>query len=361
MLVVKEVDIVIYWQIKVVTRRLTRPLIGESFLMERDKLMKKILMILLSMMLLTLCACSSSEKTVDNDTYKVGILQLMTHGSLDEAREGMKDYLTEHGYENVEYIYQNPEGDQSNLSTMADSLINDNCDVIVAIATSPAQVLMQTNIDTPIVGTAITDYVGSGLVESNEHPGGYVTGVSDYFSSDKQVELIKELVNGIKKVGVLYTSSETNSEIQANEMVSALQKDGIEAVVKTTPDKNTTSETITALAKEGVEAIYIPTDNNLASSMGSVLQTVEEYGLPVVVGATAMVTDGGLANVGVDYYELGKLTGELVVKILEGASPSDLPIVYQEEGTINYNSKVAERIGYEIPASIIEKGNDLGA
>ncbi len=326
--------------------------------------MKKIIMMLLTvLMVLSLVACSDSNHNDSNPSYKVGILQLMTHGSLDEAREGMKDYLAEHGYvegENVEYIYQNPEGDQSNLSTMADSLINDDCDVIVAIATSPAQVLMQTNIDTPIVGTAITDYVGSGLVESNEHPGGYVTGVSDYFSSDKQVELIQELVAGVKKVGVLYTSSETNSEIQANEMVSALESAGIEALVKTTPDKNSTSETITALAKEGVEAIYIPTDNNLAASMGSVLQSVEEYGLPVVVGATAMVSDGGLANVGVDYYNIGQLTGELVVKILEGANPSDLPIVYQTEGAINYNSKVAERIGYEIPASIIEKGTDLG-
>ncbi len=331
--------------------------------------MKKIVAMLLSvLMVLTLGACSSSGSDSSSDsgekTYKVGILQLMTHGSLDEAREGMKDYLKEHGYvegENVEYIYQNPEGDQSNLSTMADSLINSDCDVIVAIATSPAQVLMQTNVDTPIVGTAITDYVGSGLVESDENPGGYITGVSDYFSSDKQVELIKELVDGVKKVGVLYTSSETNSEIQANEMASALENAGIEAVVKTTPDKNSTSESISALASENVEAIYIPTDNNLAASMGSVLQSVEEYGLPVVVGATAMVSDGGLANVGVDYYNIGQLTGELVVKILQGSNPGELPIVYQSEGAINYNSKVAERIGYEIPASIIEKGTDLGA
>ncbi len=331
--------------------------------------MKKIVAMLLSvLMVLTLGACSSSGSDSSSDsgekTYKVGILQLMTHGSLDEAREGMKDYLKEHGYvegENVEYIYQNPEGDQSNLSTMADSLINSNCDVIVAIATSPAQVLMQTNVDTPIVGTAITDYVGSGLVESDENPGGYITGVSDYFSSDKQVELIKELVDGVKKVGVLYTSSETNSEIQANEMASALENAGIEAVVKTTPDKNSTSESISALASENVQAIYIPTDNNLAASMGSVLQSVEEYGLPVVVGATAMVSDGGLANVGVDYYNIGQLTGELVVKILQGSNPGELPIVYQSEGAINYNSKVAERIGYEIPASIIEKGTDLGA
>ncbi len=331
--------------------------------------MKKIVAMLLSvLMVLTLGACSSSGSDSSSDsgekTYKVGILQLMTHGSLDEAREGMKDYLKEHGYvegENVEYIYQNPEGDQSNLSTMADSLINSDCDVIVAIATSPAQVLMQTNVDTPIVGTAITDYVGSGLVESDENPGGYITGVSDYFSSDKQVELIKELVDGVKKVGVLYTSSETNSEIQANEMASALENAGIEAVVKTTPDKNSTSESISALASENVQAIYIPTDNNLAASMGSVLQSVEEYGLPVVVGATAMVSDGGLANVGVDYYNIGQLTGELVVKILQGSNPGELPIVYQSEGAINYNSKVAERIGYEIPASIIEKGTDLGA
>ena len=219
---------------------------------------------------------------------------------------------------------------------------------------------MNTNVDTPIVGTAITDYVSAGLVKSNEEPGSYITGVSDYFSSDKQVALIKELVPNISKVGILYTSSETNSELQADEMLKALEAAGIESVVKTTPDKNTTSETITALAKENVELIYIPTDNNLAASMGSVLQSAEEYKLPVVVGAAAMVSDGGLANVGIDYYELGKLTGEVVKKVLDGGDTATMPIVYEESGKVYYNSKVAERIGYTIPESIIEKGNDLG-
>ena len=320
--------------------------------------MKKVMVILLSvLMVLSLSACGAKK---DDSTIKVGILQLMTHGSLDEAREGMKDYLKENGYDNIEYVYQNPEGDQSNLTTMADSLVNGDCDVIVAIATPCAQVLMNTNVDTPIVGTAITDYVSAGLVKSNEEPGSYITGVSDYFSSDKQVALIKELVPSISKVGILYTSSETNSELQADEMLKALEAAGIESVVKTTPDKNTTSETITALAKENVELIYIPTDNNLAASMGSVLQSAEEYKLPVVVGAAAMVSDGGLANVGIDYYELGKLTGEVVKKVLEGGDTATMPIVYEDSGKVYYNSKVAERIGYTIPESIIEKGNDLG-
>ena len=198
------------------------------------------------------------------------------------------------------------------------------------------------------------------MVKSNEEPGSYITGVSDYFSSDKQVALIKELVPSISKVGILYTSSETNSELQADEMLKALEAAGIESVVKTTPDKNTTSETITALAKENVELIYIPTDNNLAASMGSVLQSAEEYKLPVVVGAAAMVSDGGLANVGIDYYELGKLTGEVVKKVLDGGDTATMPIVYEDSGKVYYNSKVAERIGYTIPESIIEKGNDLG-
>ena len=143
-------------------------------------------------------------------------------------------------------------------------------------------------------------------------------------------------------------------------MLKALEAAGIESVVKTTPDKNTTSETITALAKENVELIYIPTDNNLAASMGGVLQSAEEYKLPVVVGAAAMVSDGGLANVGIDYYELGKLTGEVVKKVLDGGDTATMPIVYEDSGKVYYNSKVAERIGYTIPESIIEKGNDLG-
>ena len=131
-------------------------------------------------------------------------------------------------------------------------------------------------------------------------------------------------------------------------------------IVSTLGPASNDIETITALAKENVELIYIPTDNNLAASMGSVLQSAEEYKLPVVVGAAAMVSDGGLANVGIDYYELGKLTGEVVKKVLEGGDTATMPIVYEENGKVYYNSNVAERIGYTIPDSIVEKGNDLG-
>ncbi len=316
--------------------------------------MKKIITLVLALILISGC----SQQTTSNSEKSVGILQLMTHDALDLAREGFIDALSDGGYEDITIDYQNPESDQSNLTTMAESLINADHDLILAIATTPAQALQAVNIDTPILATAVTDFVESGLVSSNDG-GEMIAGVSDGCPMDAQIELLLEFDPEIKSLGIIYTSSEPNSEIQAQQMVEECEKRGITTIVKTVSDKTMIDDTLRSFGTD-IDALYIPTDNNIASAMASVDIFAQEMSLPVLTGESNACANGGLLSLGVDYYTIGYQTGEMAVAILDGTSTiEDFGVEMQDEFTVFYNSDTAEKIGVTLPDSILERGTDV--
>lgn len=327
--------------------------------------MKKLFGLLLCLGLLVACANNNPQPSAETQSSKhVGILQLMTHDALDESRKGFIDALKDGGYvegENLVIDYQNPEGDPANLSTMADSLIGGKQDLILAIATTPVQALQNINVDTPILATAVTDFVEAGLVESNENPGGLIAGVSDACPMDEQLALLLEAAPDVKRLGIIYTSSEPNSEIQAKQMLEECQKQGITAEVATVSDKTMIDDTLQSFVGK-VDAIYVPTDNNIASAMASVDIFASENKLPVLCGESNPVKNGGLISLGVDYYKIGYQTGEMAVSILNGEKTiSDFKVEVQSDIAVYYNSKTAEKIGLTLPDSILEKGVDVAA
>ena len=321
--------------------------------------MKKLLLCLI--LLVTLCGCS--EET-DENTVKIGVLQLMDHEALNKAYEGFMAALNDEGYvegENLSIEFQNPNNDKSSLATMAQQLVLDEPALILAIGTGSAQALQQETDTIPILGTAITDYEEVGLVASNEKPGGNISGSSDYCDMAMQMDLIEDLVGDVKRVGLLYTSSEQNSIVQAEQMKKAAGDKGWEVVEKTISDLTMVNDAMNAFIGD-VDAIYIPTDNPLASSMASVETIATENAIPVIVGCDTMVADGGLASIGVNYYDLGYQTGLNAVKIIEGeVEVSELPIYFmtEENSDIYYNSYVAEKMNFTIPQPILESGIDM--
>ena len=204
--------------------------------MMKTKFMKKIAAIsLVSVGILTLVACSSSSSDKSSsETVKVGILQYMEHESLTAAREGFVAELEANGYKEGEKLvldYQNAQGDQANLQTISEQLIDGN-DIVLAIATPAAQSLATVSTETPILFTAVTDPLSADLVESIEKPGGLLTGTSDQAPIDKQVELLGQAVPDAKTVGILYTTSERNSEVQVEQAKQLFEKAGYKVVVK---------------------------------------------------------------------------------------------------------------------------------
>lgn len=323
--------------------------------------MKKILAVLLVLGLLVGCSTNEEENA---NMLQIGVLQLMDHKALNNTYQGFIDALEDNGYvegENIIINFQNPNNDKSVLATMAQALVNDDCDLILAIGTGAAQALQRETTEIPILGSAITDYEEAQLVASNEAPGANISGASDYVDMAIQMDLVEMMVPDVETVGLLYTSSEINSEVQAQQMKEECAKRGWKVEEKTISDMTMVNDAMMALVGS-VDALYIPTDNPLASAMASVEIVASEYSLPVIVGCDTMVADGGLASLGVNYYELGYKTGEQAVSVLKGeVNISELPVYFSDSETLNiyYNSRVAQSSNITLPESITSVGVDI--
>ncbi|MFM0900727.1 ABC transporter substrate-binding protein [Streptococcus suis] len=313
------------------------------------KLVKKLATIsVASMGLLTLAACSSSSEQASSDVVKVGVLQYMEHESLTAVREGFVTELEANGYKEGEKLvldYQNAQGDQANLQTISEQLIDGN-DIVLAIATPSAQSLATVSTETPIVFTAVTDPLSADLVESIEKPGGLLTGTSDQAPIDKQVELLGQAVPDAKTVGILYTTSERNSEVQVEQAKELLEKAGYKVVVKGITSSNEVQDATTSLMKD-VDALFIPTDNTVASTMTMIGELSVEHKVPVIGGSTDMVDEGGLLTYGTNYEALGRQTAKMAIKIIEGANVSETAVEYPETVSLHVNEEMAQKLGID--------------
>lgn len=318
--------------------------------------MRKIIIGLLAVLMAgsLFTGCSKKEKV-----FKIGVNQLVRHEALDASYQGFVDALKEAGYidgENIKIDYQIAQNDQSTANTIATKLVNDGCDLILAIATPSAQAVANATKDIPILVTAVTDPAGAGLVESNEKPGGNVSGTSDLTPVKKQIELITKFLPDAKKIAVLYCSSETNSKIQVEMAREAAEEFNFEVVEATVSNTNEIEQVVQSLVGK-VDAIYTPTDNTIATGMATVAMVANSNGIPVFCGEEGMVNKGGLATYGIDYYKLGRLTGEQAVKIIKNeVTTADMPIEYlpDDEYTLTINEEAAKQLGIEIPDDLLD-------
>ncbi len=291
-----------------------------------------------------------TEATTDSDkVYKIGVIQYVQHDALDAANEGFFAALDDAGIK-YEVDQQNASGDQTACQTISEKLVNDNDDLILAIATPAAQSVVGVTSDIPVLVTAVTDPAESGLVASNDAPGGNVTGTSDLTPVKEQIELLTQLLPEAKKVGILYCSAESNSKIQGDMALEACEAAGLEAEVYTVSSSNEIQQVVESMVGK-VDCIYAPTDNVIAAGMATVGMVANENNLPVICGESGMVSEGGLATYGIDYYELGYMTGEMAVEILvNGKNPAEMPIGYlsAEQCEFTGNEETANLLGIDL-------------
>lgn len=301
----------------------------------------------------------NADGGTDGKTYKIGICQQLEHQALDAATEGFKDALIEKlGEGNVEFDYQNAQGEQANCATIATKFVNGNVDLIMANATTALQACAAATADIPIVGTSVTDFVEAGVVDSNDKPGRNVTGTSDLAPIDQQIDLLTELVPDAKKVGILYCSAEANSVFQAEKAEEALDKKGLSYERFTVSDSNDIQQVVTN-AVAASDVLYIPTDNTIANNMEGVKNVTGPAGIPIICGEENMCAGGGLATLSISYYNIGYNAGVMAYEILtEGKNPGEMPIQYADEVTKKYNAEVAEALKMEMPAEMEAIGKE---
>lgn len=302
---------------------------------------------LLAVTCLSLGACGKNGKKV----YTVGICQLVQHEALDAATQGFQDALVEKlGAENVKFDLQNASNDSAACSTIVNSFVSKKVDLILANATPALQAAYNATSEIPVLGTSITEYgVALKLNDFNGTVGNNISGTSDLAPLTEQADMILELFPNTKKVGLLYCSSEANSEYQVKVIEEYLAKKGVTCTRFSFADSNDVAAVTTKAAADS-DVIYVPTDNTAASCSETVGNIVRAAKKPIVAGEQGICKNCGVATLSISYYDLGYKTGEMAAKILTGESKiSEMPIEYAN-ATKMYNPDICKELGITPPA-----------
>ena len=327
---------------------------------------KNLLATIIALTVMVVAALFLTQKEQNNSTnstekVKIGVLQFVTHDSLDEIYKGIKAGLEEGGYtttENLSIDFMNAEGDQSQVQTMSKKLVDNGNELLIGIATPAAQGLANATTELPIIMGAVTDPVGANLVTDLKNPGGNITGVSDQTPVADTVSLIKEITPDAQTIGVLYSSNEDNSKIQVAEFKAAAEEAGYTVLEYAVASSNELASTV-EVASSKVDALFTPVDNTVASAFSTVVSVANKSKTPIFTSVEDMVEGGGIASVTLSQYDLGVATGKMTAKILDGANPADTPVQIFNEGTVVVNQKVAKELGITLSDDVINQASKV--
>ena len=318
--------------------------------------MKKIIALLLVAIMMFAFAGCSENKNKDDSVLKIGIIQYMSHPSLDNCYNGIISALENSGIEyTVDYQTGSSSSADADCTNFAKNMVAANYDMIIAIATPAAKAAFAATDDTeiPVIFCAVSDPIAAGLVESMEAPGYICTGTSDVLDLEAQVAIIKAMQPDVKSIGILYTSSEDNSVTNLKNFKSVCDKENIEVVATAVQGASDIPSAAEELASK-VDCINNFTDNNVVNNLSVVLSAADKYGIPVYGSEEEQVVNGCLASVSIDYVALGKVTGEMAVEVLNGADASAMPVKTITEATPVINSSVLKKLGLSIPEGYSE-------
>ena len=308
--------------------------------------MKKLVSILTAAMLLLCAGAAMSE----GQTYTVGVCQLVTHDALDAATQGFMDALTEELGDAVTFDVQNAAGDSNTCSTIVNSFVAADVDLILANATAALQAAVAATADIPILGTSVTEYgVALDIDDFTGTVGGNVSGTSDLAPLDQQAAMLQTLFSDAKNVGLLYCSAEANSQYQVDTVKGYLEEMGYTCTLYPFADSNDAAA-VTQTAADASDVIYVPTDNTVAANTGIVDNICQPAGVPVIAGEEGICKGCGVATLSISYYDLGVTTGKMAAKILTGeADISTMPIAYAENFTPKFNTVIGDALGIAMP------------
>ena len=318
--------------------------------------MKKIIALLLVAIMMFAFAGCSENKNKEDSVLKIGIIQYMSHPSLDNCYNGIISALENSGIEyTVDYQTGSSSSADADCTNFAKNMVAANYDMIIAIATPAAKAAFAAPDDTeiPVIFCAVSDPIAAGLVESMEAPGYICTGTSDVLDLEAQVAIIKAMQPDVKYIGILYTSSEDNSITNLKNFKSVCDKENIEVVATAVQGASDIPSAAEELASK-VDCINNFTDNNVVNNLSVVLSAADKYGIPVYGSEEEQVVNGCLASVSIDYVALGKVTGEMAVEVLNGADASAMPVKTITEATPIINSSVLKKLDLSIPEGYSE-------
>lgn len=320
--------------------------------------MKRLIALVCAMlMLLSLAACGG-ETQKDDGKYVIGVCQIEPHPALDAATQGFKDAVVAAlGEENVTFIDGNAAGDSNTLNSIMADYVAKKVDLILANATPVLQTAAMATTTIPILGTSVTEYsVALELDNFNGTVGGNISGTSDLAPLDKQADMILEWFPEAKNVGLLYCATEANSKYQVEVVKNYLEGKGL-TVKEFSFSSSSDMATVTETAAAWSDVIYVPTDNTVANGTSIINGICEAKKIPVIAGEEGICSGCGVATLSISYYELGKVTGEMAVKVLKGeAKVGEMPIQYAGDPVYKYNKEMCLKLGLYPPEGYVAIG-----
>jgi putative ABC transport system substrate-binding protein len=292
---------------------------------------------------------------------KVSVTAIVEHPALDATRKGVEDELKAAGYQsgkNLKYEFQSAQGNTATAAQIARKFVGDNPNVIVAIATPSAQAIAAASRTVPVVFAAVTDPVAAKLVPSWQANNGNVTGVSDALPLKPQVDLIKKALPKAKRVGIVYSPGEVNSVTVVKALKAELEKRGMTLVEAAAPRTVDVASAAKSLAGK-VDVIYTSTDNNVVSAYESLYKVAVDAKIPLIAADPDSVKRGASAALGMNYYDLGRQTGKIVVRILKGEKPGAIAPQVGNKLSLVVNPGAAEKQGLKLPASLIKEAKEV--
>ena len=322
--------------------------------------MKKLLILMSALALMILSCGNSGSRSKSSDgagtgskKYRIGITQIVSHPALDSAREGFKAAFKEAGI-NAEFDEKNANGEVTNANLIATNYKADKKDLVFGIATPSAQALVNNISDIPVLFSAVTDPASAKLLNPN------VTGTSDKLENvAAQFDLLLKIKPGTKKIGVLYNPSEQNSAVQVQEIQKIAKQKNIEVVLQGINNFGELAQATKNLLGS-TDALYLPTDNLVVSGMNLIASEAVNARKPVVVSENSSVKEGALFTMGLDYYALGKRTGEMAIEILKGKPVSQIPFETSKQMKLYVNQKTAQALGLDIKNPLFNGAEFVG-
>ncbi|MFW6297471.1 MAG: ABC transporter substrate-binding protein [Desulfosalsimonas sp.] len=295
-----------------------------------------------------------ASPVVRAETLRIGILQSVTHQSLSNIAKGVKKYFRDKDIDAHFMVRVGPDSPdpEKTLTIMMQEITDYDPDLIITLGTQSSQIAAKKHRKAPVVFSAVTDPVGSGLVENLNKPGAMMTGITDMSPVSAQLEMILMVHPDLKSLGIIYSEFEQNAVMIRDHMKKACRDKDIRLIEAPVGRKDSITDSAADIAGR-VEALYIPTDNNIVSGLGEIIQLFYQRSIPLYAADPGSVEKGALAALCFDYFSIGLQTGEIGLGILKGKDREVIPVQSPRETNITINVRAAEKLGINLPVDLL--------
>ena len=303
----------------------------------------------------------AEQASISSARYEIGITKIISHPGIDAIQDGFMEILNDYAKEKgltIQFDLQNAQGDMATSMLILRKFAADKVSLIFAISTPSTQHAVKVTRKIPIIFGAVTDPLSAGIVKDLLHPGGNVTGVSDVWPIKKQVELLLKLVPSVRKLGLVYNPGESNATFMLGKLQEACDQLGLKLLTRAISNTGEVMIAAKNLAPR-VDAFYSSIDNTVLSAVASLVKTANQYRKPIIAGESGSVREGAIATLGTNYYQIGIDSGNLAVKVLEGADPGNLPVISDTKTNLYLNMKALELLGIEVPSELEKDAKEI--